>query len=72
MILDTSACQVAQPFIDCSPETIGFVVAPSIVNHNTITEHTTDENSYVAQIDRVGIMVTKRDSKEVTQYEGLA
>ena len=59
--LDTSACRAAQPGVDCSQEALGFFAAPSVVNNNTITEHTTDENYHVAQIDRAWMCIMKRE-----------
>ena len=64
--LDTSACRAAQSCVDHPQEVVSFVAAPSVVNHYTITEHTTDENSHVAQIDHAWMSITrKRGSKEV-------
>ena len=66
--LDTSACRVAQPCGDRPQEALSFVAAPSVVNHSTLTELTTDENSHVALIDHAWTGITKnRDSKEVIQ-----
>ena len=65
---NTSVCRAAQSCVDRPHESLGFFAAPSVVNHNTLTEHTTDENSHVASIDHAWTGITKnRDSKEVIQ-----
>ena len=63
--LDIGACRAAQPCVDRPQGDLSFVVAPSVVNHNTITEHTIDENSHVTQIDHEWISIMWRDSYEV-------
>ena len=57
--------------MSCSQEVLGFVAAPLVINHNTLTEHTTNENSNVAQIDRAWIhIMRKKDSIEEIQIWG--
>jgi hypothetical protein len=46
---DTSACRAAQPYVGCPQEALGFVVAPLVATHNTITDHTTKVKFQVTQ-----------------------
>jgi hypothetical protein len=45
---DTSACQAAQPCVGHPQEALGFIAAPLVATHNTITEHTLDEEFQMA------------------------
>ena len=68
IILDTSACQIAQPLVDCSEEALGFVTTLSVVIHDTLTKIPPMKNSHVASIDHAWTDITEnRDSKEVIQ-----
>ena len=63
--LDTSACRAAQSCVDHPQEVVSFVAAPSVVNHYTITEDTTDENSLVAQMEHAWMSIMRmRGSKK--------
>ena len=64
--LNPSVCRVAQPCVDHSEKALGFIVSPSVLNHYTITEDTTDENSLVAQMEHAWMSIMRmRGSKEV-------
>ena len=47
---DTSACRAAQPCVGRHNGALGFVTAPSIINQDTITEHTIQKESLMAKI----------------------
>lgn len=57
-------CQLPQEALD-------FIATPLVANHNTITDHITDEKSHMAQIDRVWISIAYirvRQEWKVTRF----
>jgi hypothetical protein len=46
---DTSVCRAAQPCVGRPQEALGFVAAPLVATHNTITDHTTKVKFQVTQ-----------------------
>jgi len=64
--LNPRVCRVAQPCVDHSEKALGFIASLSVLNHYTITEDTTDENSLVAQMEHAWMSIMRmRGSKEV-------
>ena len=64
--LNPRVCRVAQPCVDHSEKALGFIASLSVLNHYTITEDTTDENSLIAPLEHVWMSIMRtRGSKEV-------